>query len=441
MFGAQAVDVSLMVCCLFLVGLLSAVETALVGIPSRRLDAELGKGFASLEYWRRYPGRVRLALSLYRIASIVCCVVIGVVVTGPVLTVRMALSLLGGVVVLGAVQGIGRLLGKQLVVPVARSLMPVVRFLVLLALPIVILVEGFTRLIMAGLGRSHSKSDPYWTMDELAELSELVGADELGNPSQELLQSIIEFSDTLCREIMVPRTEMVTLPLTASHEDVRKVILENGHSRIPVFDETIDNVSGVLHVKRLFAAELEARASGVEPELSLASLLRTTVYVPEVMKISELLREFQRRKTHMAIVVDEYGGTAGVVTLEDIIEEIVGEIQDEYDVEERQFRQVAENKIVADGRVDLDELGEVTGIEFPADGGYETLAGFVTAQAGALLEAGKSVVWEGITFTVKDASERRISTVEIVRDEAFDLSHKPRDVVELSVVEPLENVS
>jgi CBS domain containing-hemolysin-like protein len=368
-------------------------------------------------------------------------VIVGVVMTEPVFSLKTGFAAIVGVLVLGLTQGLGRTIGKRMVVPVARSLMPVVRFLVLVALPIVLIVEGGIWLLTRSIGSRHSKSDPYWTMDELAELSELVAADELGNPSQELLRSIIEFSDTLIREIMVPRTEMVTLPLTASPEDVRKVVLENGHSRIPVFDETIDNISGVLHVKRLFAAELEARAGGGLAELQLDVLLRTTFYVPEVMKISELLREFQRRKTHMAIVVDEYGGTAGVVTLEDIIEEIVGEIQDEYDVEERQFRQVAENKILADGRVDLDELEEVTGIQFPKDTAYETLAGFVTAQAGCLLEAGKSIVWEEITFTVKDADERRISTVEIERAERFELAERSRDVVELSVVEPLEKVS
>jgi CBS domain containing-hemolysin-like protein len=408
---------------LFLSGLVSAIETALVGIPDT-LNEE-GKGELSpgaFEYWRSHPASVRTVLHVFRILGvyIYAC---GVLTIGTQTAEDiLALSLLCGaaVIVASTVQVIARLVAKRNVMVWATFGMTVVHLLRVIGFPLVAPVQLLAR-VTGGLSGQSSKVNPYWTLDELAALSERIGASDLGNPSQELLRSIIEFSDTLIREIMVPRTEMVTLPITASASDVRQMVLEKGHSRIPVYNETIDQIEGLLHVKRLFAAEIEANRSGTQAVLCLEELLKPTFYVPEVMKISELLREFQRRKTHMAIVVDEYGGTAGVVTLEDIIEEIVGEIQDEYDVEERQFIVLSDTKILADGRVDLDELEEVIGVSFPDDNSYETLAGFVTFQAGYLPEPGTILRWGGMVFTVKDADEKRISTVEIERHEGFAL--------------------
>jgi len=210
----------------------------------------------------------------------------------------------------------------------------------------------------------------------------------------------------------VPRTEMIAVAVIASADEVRHTLHEGGHSRIPVYETTLDHIVGILYVK-----DVSARLSGgVEPaDFDLLKLVRPTFYVPEVMKISDVLREFQRRKTHMAIVVDEYGGTAGLVTLEDIIEEIVGEIHDEYDVEEKQFRVLPDNKIIADGRVSLWDLEEALGVEFPEDGTYETLAGFITARVGYLPEPGTVVSWNNLRFTVKEADDRRVGMVEIER--------------------------
>ncbi|MBT6178062.1 MAG: HlyC/CorC family transporter [Deltaproteobacteria bacterium] len=408
---------------LFLSALVSAIETALVGIPDSLSDSGDGeRSHDSFEYWRSYPAAVRTVLHVFRIVGVFvyACGVVTVVTHAAEDLATLILLFAAAIIVGSSVQIAARLVAKRNVLVWATFGMTVVHLLRVVGFPLVAPVQLFARLGGRLSGQS-SKANPYWTLDELAALSERIGASDLGNPSQELLRSIIEFSDTLIREIMVPRTEMVTLPITASATDVRQMVLENGHSRIPVYNETIDQIEGLLHVKRLFAAEIEANRSGTEAVLRLEELLKPTFYVPEVMKISELLREFQRRKTHMAIVVDEYGGTAGVVTLEDIIEEIVGEIQDEYDVEERQFLVVSDTKILADGRVDLDELEEVIGVTFPDDNSYETLAGFVTFQAGYLPEPGTVLRWGGMVFTVKDADEKRISTVEIERHEGFAL--------------------
>ena len=257
------------------------------------------------------------------------------------------------------------------------------------------------------------RDSPFWTADALVHAVRHSHQEHLGDRGLDLFASLSEFSDTVIREIMVPRTEVVSLASTASHDEVSAQVLEAGHSRMPVYEDTIDHIIGVLHVKDLFAAELARQQH--EAPFELIKLLRPCFYVPEMMQISLLLQEFQRRKTHLAIVVDEYGGTAGVVTLEDIIEEIVGEIQDEYDVEAKQFRVLSEGRVVADARVNLWDLEQALGVSFPSDGEYETLAGFLMAITGHLPQRGAQVAYQNLRFTIKDGNERRIGMVDIER--------------------------
>ena len=249
------------------------------------------------------------------------------------------------------------------------------------------------------------------------ETSERIRADArgvgLGKPDEDLMVSLLEFANTISREIMVPRTDMVALAVESAGDEIHRTVRSSGHARVPVYEDTVDNIIGVLHVKDLlYLVENGAQGDG---GVTLKEFIRPTFYVPEVMKISELLREFQRRKTHMAIVVDEYGGTSGLVTLEDVIEEIVGEIQDEYDVEEKQLRRLGDNRFIADARVNLRDLEDALAVDFPDDGDYETLAGFLVSQAGYLPGSGEHFEWKGLKLVVKDADDRRIATVEIER--------------------------
>ena len=239
-----------------------------------------------------------------------------------------------------------------------------------------------------------------------------VGHEEgvLHRDEREMLASVFEFGDTVVREIMVPRTEMVAIRKDAEPDELMDLVASSGLSRIPVYDETIDNVIGILHTKDL----IKHRAEGPDAT-STAKLMRKAFFAPELMPIANLLKEFQRRKTHMAIVVDEFGGTSGIVTLENVIEEIVGEIQDEHDEEEAQFRVLPDGHVLADGRLSIYDLGEKLGAEVPEDGSYETLGGFLIAQAGRLPTSGTQVRWDGFEFHVREADERRVKRVEIVR--------------------------
>ncbi len=403
---------------LALAALISSIETALVGVTDARVRAAIADrtpGARRLRAWLDAPARILTTLHVLRISGVVAAAV-----GGSAIARRLAPGLPAPLVILAVALCVlfvaylaPRTVAKAHAFAWARATILLVEVLTFVLAPIVVPAGALVRAVARLSGvRGPVAPSAFWTPDELGRLAAEAEAGALGKRGRELLRSIIEFSDTVIREIMVPRTDMVVIEVNSSPAEVLRTIAETRHSRVPVYDDTIDNIVGVLHVKELFdyLADVEASRRAV---LDLRHTVRPAFYVPEVMKISELLREFQRRKTHMAIVVDEYGGTAGVVTLEDIIEEIVGEIHDEYDVDEKQYRVLAYNKIIADGRVSIWDLGKALSIEFPSDADYETLAGFLVSRVGTLPRAGQVITWGGLRFTVKEADEKRIGTVEI----------------------------
>ena len=258
------------------------------------------------------------------------------------------------------------------------------------------------------------------TTEELEYLIEKgARAGAIDKSHSDLLESVIDFSRVRVREIMVPRPKVIALPVDASYDEVVRVVVESGHSRLPVYEESVDNVVGILYAKRLLA---DLTRKGDRGRFRLADVVQPAFFVPETMKISHLLAEFQRRSQQMAVVVDEFGGTSGVVTLEDVMEEIVGEIRDEGDLEEEEpIRQVAPGVFLAEGEASirdveffLEEALEGMGsFSFPEEGDYETIGGFVTAQAGRVPRMGETIVYDGLAFTVRGADEKRVARVEI----------------------------
>ncbi len=252
-----------------------------------------------------------------------------------------------------------------------------------------------------------------------AELRTLVDAGEEGGAieatEKEMIVSIFELHDTVVGEIMVPRPDMVAIPVTASLSEALNVILQAGYSRIPVYEGTIDHIVGVLYAKDL----LRLMRDGVQ-DVPLTQLLRPPYFVPEGKRIMDLLREMQQRKVHMAIVVDEYGGVAGLVTIEDILEEIVGEIQDEFDrAEEPLVLPLDAHTYLFDGRVDLDEVQEVLGVGLSAEGA-DTLAGYVYERLGRIPAVGETFTDQGLEFRVEEVLGRRIRKIRVRRLEASD---------------------
>ncbi|RJP75401.1 MAG: HlyC/CorC family transporter [Candidatus Zixiibacteriota bacterium] len=243
----------------------------------------------------------------------------------------------------------------------------------------------------------------------LVEVSEGRGA--LEAEEKEMIQGIFEFSETTVREIMVPRVDIISLPLTANLDDVIRVLKEEGHSRLPIYHDNLDNIAGIIHVKDL----LPYMQNG-EIKVELADVLRLAHFVPEGKKIDDLLRQFQLEKFHMAIVVDEYGGTAGLVTLEDVLEEIVGEIQDEYDAEIPLFQKLDDNTLLADARINIWEVNEILGDRLiPEEEDYDTLGGFIFSLTGNLPRPKESFDYGDLHFVVEELSGKRIGTIRIER--------------------------
>ncbi len=303
--------------------------------------------------------------------------------------------------------------------------------------PVITLFLGLSNTVLRLCGGETSKEGPFLTQDDirlLIEVSEKEGV--LEQEEREMIHSIIEFGDTITKEVMVPRTDMVRLGADATLEESLKAVVAAGHSRIPVYEERIDNIIGILYAKDLLAYWHRAQgkmakpldSKGVSPEteepFDLHPLLRPPTFVPETKRVSELLREFRQKRIHMAIVVDEYGGTAGLVTIEDVLEEIVGEIQDEYDREGALYRKLEENRFEVDTRISLSELEDELNVVLPEGEDFETLSGFISAVAGHVPEAGEVIAYKDYRMTVLEGDKRRVSRVRLEKHPQKDLTPK-----------------
>ncbi len=246
------------------------------------------------------------------------------------------------------------------------------------------------------------------------EIQELIddGEDQGIISSQEgmMISSIIDFRETLVSEIMTPRTAMVCAPSTATSPELISLIIENGFTRIPIYADSPDQIIGILHAKVLLRY---CTASSDTP--TAGDMVNPAFFVRENHKIIDLLKDFKTKKIHMAIVVDEFSGIRGIVTFEDILEEIVGEIEDEYDQDDTRWTEVDENTVLTDAKVDIEALESFFNLDLP-DGPYESIGGLVISQTGELPSTGDTIRIDNLTFKVISASDRRINTIQVQRD-------------------------
>ncbi len=301
----------------------------------------------------------------------------------------------------------------------ARWLVGPVEFASRVLQPLVRALTWITSHIVRLFGGQNVRHGPFVTEDELrllVEVSEEEGV--LEEEEREMIDNVFELSDTAAREVMVPRIDMVTIEMDDTFDDATQIVLQGGQSRIPVFENSIDNIVGVLYAKDL----LRVLASGRKPATVRQVPLRPAYFVPESKRLDDLLRELQAQRVHMAIVVDEYGGVAGLVTIEDVVEEIIGDIKDEYDVEEQLFERMDENEFIIDAKVTLDEFAEIANRELPPDG-YETLGGFVYARLDKIPTVGDVVRYGDMEFTVLSTKGRRITKVKVVRSLETEPEH------------------
>jgi CBS domain containing-hemolysin-like protein len=224
-----------------------------------------------------------------------------------------------------------------------------------------------------------------------------------------LIQSIVEFGDTRVREVMTPRPDIVAIRAEATLGDLRGLLREQAYSRVPVYRESLDNILGVVFVKDL------VQLSDAD-ERTVAAIMRPAHVVPETKPVSDLLREFQHRRVQIAIVVDEYGGTAGLVTLEDLLEEIVGEIRDEYDEESEPIVDLGDGVFAFSGKVDIDELADRLGVVIAREG-FETVGGYLLARLGRVPAVGETLEIDGLGVEVLEAERRRVTKVRVRRRE------------------------
>jgi len=279
--------------------------------------------------------------------------------------------------------------------------------------PLVVVLTAITRRVAGMLGAGQ-QAEGVMSTEELRIIVERGGEQGILEAEEEqMIQAVIELGDQRIHEVMIPRIAMVSLPADATLEEVIDKVIDEGHSRIPVYEETIDEIVGILYAKDL----LPFLKPSTSPRPGLRSMLRTPVFVPESMSVDDLLHEFQRRKVHIAIVLDEYGGTAGLVTIEDLLEEIVGEIQDEYDEEEPLIVRLSDDEARIDGRTDVDDLGELFDKDLGLEDGdeYDTVGGLIYHRIGGVPKPGDQVTVDGLTLTVETTDGRRVGKVLAVR--------------------------
>ncbi|MBN1397129.1 MAG: HlyC/CorC family transporter [Bacteroidetes bacterium] len=258
-------------------------------------------------------------------------------------------------------------------------------------------------LIKGGLLRAKLSEDEFKQVVDAGSLSGAIDKTE-----HELIKSVLEFSDITAKEIMVPRPDIIALDISSSRDILIHKVIEEGYSRLPVYKGTIDHIIGVVYSKDLLSL-LEHRSL-----IILQDIIRPAYFVPETKKISQLLHEFQQNKIHLGIVVDEYGGTEGIITMEDIVEEIVGDIFDEYDEVRKSVEQSGDGSLIIDAALTIPEFNQQFRFKIPEASEYETVAGYLQTITGRLPEANEEIRTEDFTFVIVSKSARRIRQVRVI---------------------------
>jgi CBS domain containing-hemolysin-like protein len=285
--------------------------------------------------------------------------------------------------------------------------------------PFAKLLLRLANVIMPGKGL---KEGPFITEQEIRAYAEVASEEsQIEEGERDLIHSIFEFGDRIVREVMVPRPDIVAVEDSQALRDVQALVLTHGYSRVPVFHEELDNIVGICYAKDVLKAIHQGKQDS-----PLTEVVREAHYVPETKRVAELLREMQKEKFHIAIVTDEYGSVSGLVTLEDLLEELVGEITDEYDQEEAEITEVEPGVHRVSGKVSIDDVNERLRVELP-DEGWDTVAGFVLDLFGKIPEAGEERDFQGLRFRAEEVQGRRIAKVLVTRLPAPEAEATPAE--------------
>ena len=310
------------------------------------------------------------------------------------------------VVVLLLVQFVGRVVAVARPERIALAFVRPVEFLIRALVIVTVPLNALDRWVRSLMGVDYGIT-PADAEDRLRHLVE--GNTDLEEGEREMIASVIELGEQPVREVMVPRIDIVAVPDKSTVRDVLDRVVDSGHSRIPIYDGTIDNITGVVYAKDL----LKFLRDGHQ-DAPVKQLAREPSYVPETKKVDELLHEMQQRHVHLAVVIDEYGGTAGLITIEDLIEEIVGEIQDEYDVEEAMIEEVSDNEALFDARVSIRDVNDTLDLDIE-DEDFDTLGGLLYHELGKVPSVGDEVRVDGAQVTVLTTTGRRVRKVRVMK--------------------------
>ena len=410
--------VVLLVAGLVLLALVTAAEAAVVSSNRARLRLLAGKGASRSQILARYLqerhtvySSLALARNLALVGStaIVVYIVLNEVgLNWVVLTVTFFLALPA----LAVIQAVPRLVVSRNPEKWVTYLDPFVDVIRLLFhLPSAVLdlpARALLRWRRLGAEATEPLDEPEGLLRVL-EMEESVGL--IDEDERKMIRRVMALEDTTAREIMVPRIDIVAAPSDSSFEEIAKAIVERPYSRIPIFEDTIDNIVGVV-----YAREVLGYLANSDKPADIKAVARPPYFVPESKKVDELLTEMRRNKLSIAIVVDEYGGTAGLVTIEDLIEEIVGEIADEFDVEEEPIHRVSDSEAILDARVSIDALQELFGVEVE-EGDFDTVGGFVFNHLGKMPSVGEEIRVDGLVVRVLSVSGRRIKRLRVIKEE------------------------
>jgi len=346
-------------------------------------------------------------------------------ITASSLATYLAIKLIGDIGI-GIASGImiftilvfGEIVPKSLAVVNAENISKrVARPIEIISIGLFPLIKVFKAVIIVlyyFIGKKSTREKKEITEEDLITLID-AGKDEgvIEEEENEMIRNIFDFSDTMVKEVMIPRVDMACIPSDTKLNSILKLIKKVGHSRIPVYEETIDNIIGILYAKDLLG--IYERWYISKEKFDLKQIIRKTYFVPENKKIDDLLDIFQKDKIQIAIAIDEYGGTAGLITMEDVVEEVVGEIIDEYDKEIKLFEITEDNTVIADGNIDIEKINEILNIDIP-ENGFETLGGFIFDLLGKVPIKGEKIKYHNLQIVIEKVVKNRIRRVRIIKE-------------------------
>jgi magnesium and cobalt exporter, CNNM family len=406
------------VICATIGSVFAAVDAALSSLNPARVSAlhDESKGLARAGLGR-YLANPSSQQSRW-LAGRVVCMSLAAVLVAEALSPFVAhwalapLGALGALLTYGTLAEIGITLARSRADAFAVRVLPFLRPFELLVLPLAKPLSALGRRAARWIGPDGPRDSRLTDTEVEWVVAEGQKHGSLGQEPAEMIRNVLELKDLVARDVMVPRTRVCAIEVSTALPEVLRFVASEGHSRFPVYRDQVDNVVGLLYAKDLFRLLKDDKLQATP----LGDLVRAPVnFVPEMQGVSSVLREMRGRRLHMAVVIDEFGGVSGIVTLEDILEVIVGEIRDEYDTEEAPIQDLGDGRLLADAAVSVHDLSAYLGAQIPENGDYESLGGLLVQQAGRVPAVGARIEAFDLSFIVREADEKRISKVEIIR--------------------------